>query len=84
MIAKFLKLRVVVRAVIRYAPPALLFAWGAYFLLWTIQSASFSVSASPIMSEIYKTRAMLSFPIAALLFVVGGLWILLLKPRERD
>jgi len=57
---------------LRYAVLALFSIVGVYYLLWSIQSASYSVPAEPIMSEIYKTRATLYFPISILMFAVGG------------
>lgn len=55
---------------------------GLYYLMWSFQSASFSVPAEPVMSEIYKTRAMLCFPVAILMFAVGGLAFVCLGTRS--
>ena len=60
----------------------LFFAGGVYFLLAMFQSASYSVPAPPLMSEIYKTRAMLAWPTALLLFSVGVLFFICLKPKQ--
>ena len=62
--------------VLRYAVLALFSIVGVYYFLWSIQSAS--VPAEPIMSEIYKTRATLYFPISILMFAVGWLAFLFL------
>jgi hypothetical protein len=56
---------------ILYLVSVVLVVGGAYFLLAAYQSASFSVGANPIMSEIYKTRSMAFFPIALLMFIVA-------------
>ena len=65
----------------RCALAVLFFAGGVYFLLAMFQSAS-SVPAPPLMSEIYKTRAMLAWPTALLLFSVGVLFFICLKPKQ--
>jgi nitrogen fixation-related uncharacterized protein len=67
---------------LRYAVLALFSIVGVYYLLWSIQSASYSVPAEPIMSEIYKTRATLYFPISILMFAVGWLAFLFLGKRS--
>jgi hypothetical protein len=67
----------------RYALAILCFAAGMYFLLAMLQSASYSVPAPPLMSEIYKTRAMLAWPIALLFFSVGVLFFICLKPKQK-
>jgi len=59
------------------------FVIGIYYMLAAFQSASFSVPADPIMSEIYKTRAMLSLPVSILMFVVGGLLFICLRPSSK-
>lgn len=59
--------------VLRYALLSIFSIVGVYYLLASIQSASFSVPANPVMSEIYKTRAMLCLPVSILMFAVGGL-----------
>jgi hypothetical protein len=60
-------------AILRYALLFMFSIVGVYYVLASIQSASFSVPAEPVMSEIYKTRAMLCLPISMLMFAVGGL-----------
>lgn len=57
-------------------------AAGLYLLTWAFQSASFSVPAEPFMSEIYKTQALLSLPLAALCFAVGALFFICLKKKQ--
>jgi hypothetical protein len=59
--------------ILRYTLLSAFSLLGIYYLLWAYQSASFSVPADPVMSEIYKTRAMLSLPISLLMLAVGGL-----------
>lgn len=56
-------------------------AMGLYLLAWAFQNASFSVPAEPVMSEIYKTQAMLSLPMAILFIAVGALFFICLKKR---
>jgi polyferredoxin len=67
----------------RYVLAILFFVGGLYFLLAMLQSASYSVPAPPLMSEIYKTRAMLAWPIALLFFSVGVLFFIGLKPNQK-
>jgi hypothetical protein len=67
----------------RYGLAILFFAGGVYLLFAMLQSASYSVPAPPVMSEIYKTRAMLAWPIALLFFSVGVLFFICLRPREK-
>lgn len=55
---------------------------GLYLLMWTFQSASFSVPAQPFMSELYKTQAMLSLPLAILFVAVGALFFICLKEKR--
>jgi hypothetical protein len=63
---------------------ALFCGLGLYSLLAAYQSASFSVVASPMMAEVYKTRAVLLLPISILLFAIGILlFILLARARQR-
>jgi hypothetical protein len=69
--------------IVRYALLFLFCASGSYYFFAMIQSASYSVPAQPMMSEIYKTRAMLYWPISILLFSVGGLLFICLRPRPR-
>lgn len=57
---------------------------GVYCYLWTAQSASFSVPAPPIMSEIYKTRAIVFFPMSILSVAVGVLFFICLRPPRRS
>jgi hypothetical protein len=68
----------------RWVIPSLLIAWGIYYLMGAIQSASFSVAAQPAMSEIYKTRAMLSLPISALMVAVGIVLYIVIGPWSDD
>jgi nitrogen fixation-related uncharacterized protein len=71
--------------VLRYSVLALFSAVGVYYFLWSVQSASYSVPAEPIMSEVYKTRAMLCLPVSILMFAVGGLAFLYLgKVSNRE
>ncbi|AEG01798.1 hypothetical protein Metme_3428 [Methylomonas methanica MC09] len=55
---------------------------GLYFMMWAFQSASYSVSETPINSEIIKTRAMILFPVSILFIAQGVLFYLVLKERE--
>jgi hypothetical protein len=57
-------------------------AAGIYFGMWAIQSSSFSVAADPYMSQIYGTRAMLSFPLALLCMAVGVLFFICVRKRD--
>jgi len=65
--------------VLRYALLSISSIVGVYYFLASLQSASFSVPAEPIMSEIYKTRAMLCLPVSILMFSVGGLLFVCLR-----
>jgi hypothetical protein len=58
-------------------------AMGTYCLLGSIQSASFSVPADPLLSEIYKTRAILLLPVAILMFSSGVLFFINLKDYQK-
>jgi hypothetical protein len=60
-------------AILRYALLFMFSIVGFYYLLASVQCASFSVPAEPVMSEIHKTRAVLCLPISMLMFPVGGL-----------
>jgi hypothetical protein len=59
-------------------------AWGAYYLLWAYQSASFSVAAEPAMREVYETRAMLALPMGSVLVTVGVLLFWGIRRRKPD
>lgn len=54
-------------------------AVGLYLLTWAFQSASFSVPTEPLMSEIYKTQALLLLPLSLLFFAVGILFFICLE-----
>lgn len=56
-------------------------AAGFYLLAWAFQSASFSVPAEPIMSEIYKTQSLLLLPLSVLFFSVAVLFFLCLRKK---
>jgi polyferredoxin len=56
-------------------------AAGLYLLTWAFQSASFSVPAEPLMSEIYKTQALLLLPLSVLFFAVGVLFFVCLRKK---
>jgi TRAP-type C4-dicarboxylate transport system permease small subunit len=74
------------RTVIQIARYALLLFFvviGVYFWLVMLRSASFSVPAEPLMSEIYKTRAIVGLPIALLLCSVGVLFFICLRPGTK-
>lgn len=57
-------------------------AAGLYLLTWAFQSASFSVPAEPLMSEIYKTQALLLLPLSVLFFAVGVLFFICLRKKQ--
>lgn len=59
------------RDLIRWTLLVLFCSVGFYLLMWAYQSASFSVPAEATISEIYKTRALLLFPLSLLYVVVG-------------
>jgi putative Mn2+ efflux pump MntP len=68
---------------VRWGALLLFLGLGAYYLMWSFQSAMFSVSAEPMASEIYKTRALLFLPVSILFFAVGGLLYAVIRPRRR-
>lgn len=70
--------------ILRYALLAVFSIVGIYYFMWFLQSASFSVAAEPIMSEIYKTRAELCLPLSILMFAVGGLLFICLRTFSKD
>ncbi len=55
---------------------------GLYFMMWAFQSASYSVSETPINSELFKTRAIVLFPVSILFIAQGALFFIVLKERE--
>jgi len=55
---------------------------GFYFMAWSFQSASYSVPESPIMSEIYKTRAMILLPVSLLFIAQGILFFIIFNKRK--
>jgi polyferredoxin len=57
-------------------------AAGLYLLTWAFQSASFSVPAEPLMSEIYKTQALLLLPLSVLFLAVGVLFFICLRKKQ--
>jgi len=69
-------------AIIRWALLLFFVGAGFYVGMWAIQSASFSVAANPVMSQIYGTRAMLSFPLAILCLAVGVLFFICVGKRH--
>ncbi len=71
-------------AVIRWFLLVVFVTGGLYLLMWSYQSASFSVPAQPIMSEVYKTRALLLFPLSILFPSVGVLFFFCLGCRSKD
>lgn len=60
------------------------FGWGAYYVIWAYQSASFSVAADMPMKAEYETRAMLAFPTGVLLIATGIVsgWIVWSRRRQ--
>jgi nitrogen fixation-related uncharacterized protein len=70
--------------ILRYALLSIFSIVGVYYFLWSVQSASFSVPAEPIMSEIYKTRAAFYLPVSILMFAVGGLLFISLRTFSND
>jgi len=66
---------------VRWSLLILFVATGCYFLLWAFQSASFSVPAEPLMSEIYKTRSLLLLPMSVLTIAVGALFFICLRKK---
>jgi hypothetical protein len=54
-------------------------AYGAYYIMWAYQSASFSVAAADPMQAIYETRAMLAFPLGCSLATLGVLLFMVIK-----
>lgn len=70
--------------VLRYSLLSIFSALGAYYFVWFLQSASFSVAAEPIASAIYKTRAEFCLPVSILLFAVGGLFFICLRSFSCD
>jgi len=71
----------VVRNLARWVLLLCFVGWGVYMLIWAFQSASFSVHADPILSEIYKTRALLLLPLSVLSMAVGALFFVCLRPQ---
>jgi TRAP-type C4-dicarboxylate transport system permease small subunit len=57
-------------------------AFGAYYILWAYQSASFSVAADHSMKAVYETRAMLALPLGFALAVLGVLLFNAIRPRK--
>lgn len=55
---------------------------GLYFMMWAFQSALYSVSEPQAISELFKTRAMILFPVSILFISQGILFFLVLKDRE--
>ena len=68
----------------RYGLALFFFASGVYCLLAAAQSASFSVPAQPQMAQIYITRATLLLPISLLMFGVGALFLICLRPGSQQ
>ena len=54
---------------------------GLYFMIWAFQSALYSVSETPINSELFKTRAIVLFPISILFIAQGVLFFIAFKAR---
>jgi len=67
--------------VVRWLLLGSFFGAGLYLLIWAFQSASFSVPAEPLMSEIYKTQALLLLPLSILFFAVGALFFICLRKK---
>ena len=57
-------------------------AAGVYLLMWSFQSASYSVPAESWQSEIYKVKALLLLPLGVLYVAVGALFFICLKLRR--
>ena len=55
---------------------------GLYFLAWAFQSASYSVSADPGLSEMYKLKSLIHLPMSVLFFSTGILFFIALRPRD--
>jgi hypothetical protein len=68
--------------VLRWVLLLLFVGAGIYFGMWAIQSASFSVAADPLVSQIHGARAMLSFPLAILCVAVGVLFFICVRKRN--
>lgn len=56
-------------------------AYGTYLILWAYQSASFSVTASSVIAEIYKTQALLALPLGLLTIFMGIVLFILLRRK---
>jgi len=67
----------------RYTVTVAAFIAGVFFEMAAIQSADFSVPASPVLAEIYKTRAMAFMPIGTLFFLLGGILFVVMRPPNR-
>jgi nitrogen fixation-related uncharacterized protein len=57
---------------------------GIYFFMWAFQSALYSVSDAQLISELYKTKAIILFPVSLLFISHGVLFFIVLEDRERD
>lgn len=70
------------KEVARWALFASFACYGAYLLIWAYQSASFSVRADPILSEVYKTRALLLVALSVLSAAIGVLFLVCLSSKR--
>lgn len=82
--AKQMKNNLATLDVVRWLLLVLFAAAGLYLLAWAFQSASFSVPTEPLMSEIYKTQALLLLPLSLLFFAVGILFLSVWGKRHRE
>ncbi len=56
--------------------------YGLYLLTLAFQYADFSVPAEPIMSEIYKTRAILLLPLSIAFIAIGAIFFVILRQKD--
>ncbi|QEX22834.1 hypothetical protein FRZ61_27670 [Hypericibacter adhaerens] len=56
--------------------------WGAYMVMWSYESASFSVPAEGPVKAVYEARAMLGFPLGIALISIGALFFLGLRSTK--
>jgi hypothetical protein len=56
--------------------------WGAYMIIWSYESASFSVPAEGPIRAVYETRAVLGFPLGVALISVGALFFFGLRSEK--
>lgn len=70
------------KSILKWVLSGCFIIYGLYLLTQAFQYADFSVPAEPLMSEIYKTRAIPLLPLSIAFIAIGAIYFVVLKQRN--